>query len=347
LTHILVVNDFGGPKMEKIKFGNFDNKVSRIGLGTWAIGGWMWGGTDETRSIHTLRTAFDLGINLVDTAPQYGFGLAEEIVGRAIAEHGNREKLIIATKVGLEWESPHKIWRNSTRKRIFQEIDDSLRRLRTEYIDLYQVHWPDPDTPLEETAEALYDLYEQGKIRAIGVSNFNAEQMERWRKVAPLHSNQLQLNLFQQHLLNTDFAYCYEHKIDTITYGTLAYGLLTGKFNSETTFPEDDHRFYKPMFRGEYFLQFLAAVDELKKLAASRDKSVAQLAVRWALQQKGVTIVLWGARRPEQLNDILGTEGWELSKEELEKIQQIINEKVTKPLPPKKNPGPPARSSLR
>jgi len=159
-------------------------KVSRVALGTWAMGGWMWGGTDTRESISTIHAALNQGINLIDTAPVYGFGVSEEIVGAAL--EGVRTQAVIATKAGLEWRSG-KVYRNASRARLMQEVDDSLRRLRTDYIDIYQVHWPDPLVPVEETAEAMRSLYEQGKIRAIGVSNFSVAQMQRFRQVAPLH----------------------------------------------------------------------------------------------------------------------------------------------------------------
>src|SRR6476659_5297676 len=160
-------------------------KLSPVAIGTWAIGGWMWGGTDEAESIATIRAALAHGVRVVDTAPVYGFGRSEEIVGQALA-NGLRSRVILATKVGLEWQDG-KITRNGSRERIMREIDDSLRHLRTDYIDVYQVHWPDPKVPMEETARAMRELYEQGKIRAIGVSNFSIEQMERFRSLAPLH----------------------------------------------------------------------------------------------------------------------------------------------------------------
>jgi len=332
--------------MEYAKLGTSDLTVSRIGLGTWAMGGWMWGGTDEAQAIAAIHRALDLGINLIDTAPVYGFGLSEEIVGKALAARGRRDDVVIATKVGLEWDNQQRVWRNATRQRIRQEIEDSLRRLRTDYIDLYQVHWPDPDTPIEETAEELHRLYKEGKIRAIGVSNYTPEQMDVWRQVAPLHSNQLQLNLFQAHLLDTAFAYCADHGIATLTWGTLAHGLLTGKITADTTFPEDDLRSRHPMFRGEHFRQYLAAVERLKAFAAETGKTVTQLAVRWVLAQRGVTVALWGARRPQQLDEVEGAMGWNLSAEDLEQIQRILRETVTDPVKPREKQGPPARSEL-
>jgi aryl-alcohol dehydrogenase-like predicted oxidoreductase len=337
--------------MEYIKLGTSDLKVSRIGLGTWAIGGLFWGGTDESNSIKTIRQALELGINLIDTAPVYGLGLSEEIVGKAVAEYGQREKVILATKAGIEWtgrpeDGNWQRWRSSQPQAIKKELEASLRRLKTDYIDLYQIHWPDPETPFEETAEALHGLYEEGKIRAIGVSNYNIEQMDAWRKVAPLHSCQPQLNLFESHLSDTVFTYCAEQNIGTLTWGTLAHGLLTGKFTANSTFPSDDLRHNNPMFKGDRFRQYLAAVDELKALAAEKGKTVAQLAVRWALQQPGVSVALWGARRPDQLEETLGVSGWTLSAHDLSRIEAILSKHIKDPVTPSPNPGPPPRSKV-
>src|SRR5438105_5253747 len=165
--------------MEYARIPGTSPDVSRVALGTWAIGGWMWGGTDEAESIATIRAAVEHGINLIDTAPAYGFGRSEEIVGKALAEGNLRSRVLIATKTGLEWQDG-KVFRNASRTRIMQEVEDSLRRLRTDYIDVYQVHWPDPLVAIEETAEAMLTLFKQGKIRAIGVSNFSIAQMERF-----------------------------------------------------------------------------------------------------------------------------------------------------------------------
>ena len=173
-------------EMECTPIAGTSLEVSRVALGTWAIGGWMWGGTDEAESIATIREAVDHGINLIDTAPAYGFGRSEEIVGKALAEGDLRSRVLIATKVGLEWRDG-RVFRNASRARILREVEDSLRRPRTDHIDVYQVHWPDPLVTIEETAEAMHSLFKQGKIRAIGVSNFSAGQMERFRRVAPLH----------------------------------------------------------------------------------------------------------------------------------------------------------------
>src|SRR6202030_995507 len=181
--------------MEQIEFVKSGLMTSRIGLGTWALGGWMWGGADEAQSIATIRSAVDRGITLIDTAPVYGFGRSEEIVGKAIALAGMRNRVVIATKVGLDW-SNNEPFRNASRARIFAEVEASLKRLRTDVIDIYQVHWPDPLTPISQTAEAMATLYQQGKIRAIGVSNFSPQQMNEFGLIAPIHTAQPPYNRF-------------------------------------------------------------------------------------------------------------------------------------------------------
>src|SRR6202011_3121043 len=179
---------------------------ARVALGTWAMGG-TWGGTDDRESVDTIWAALDQGINLIDTAPAYGAGVSEEIVGKAIASAGLRARAVIATKVGVEMRDG-KAYRNATRQRIHQEINDSLRRLRTDYIDIYQVHWPDPLVPIEETAEAMRGLYDLGKIRAIGVSNFSVAQMDRFHRVAPIHVVQPPYNLFERAIEAQILPYC-------------------------------------------------------------------------------------------------------------------------------------------
>ncbi len=185
--------------MEYALISGTNLNVSRIAQGTWALGGWMWGGTDETESIRTIQAGLDKGINLIDTAPVYGFGVSEEIVGKAIEQKGDRDKVFIATKVGLEWHDGS-VWRNSLPDRIRQELHDSLRRLRTDYIDIYQVHWPDLTVPIEETALTMHALLKEGLIRAIGVSNYSPEQMNQFMAVSELHTVQPPYNLFERQI---------------------------------------------------------------------------------------------------------------------------------------------------
>src|SRR5712672_2887135 len=223
-------------------------EVSRIGIGTWAIGGWMWGGSEEKESIETLRAALEQGITVVDTAPVYGFGRSEEIVGKALAANGLRARAIIATKTGLEWRDG-KVFRNASRERIMREVEDSLRRLRTDYIDIYQVHWPDPLVSIEETAEAMQELLDQGKIRAIGVSNFSVGQIERFRRIAKLHVVQPPYNLFERDIEAELLPYCRKSDLATLTYGGLCRGLLSGKLQEDAQFNGDDLRLTDPKFQ--------------------------------------------------------------------------------------------------
>jgi aryl-alcohol dehydrogenase-like predicted oxidoreductase len=319
--------------MEYAKVKGLNRKVSRIGLGTWAIGGFMWGGTDEREALETIRAALEHGISLIDTAPVYGFGRAEELVGRALAQYGKREEVIIATKVGLEWRKDQ-VFRNSTRSRIMKEIDDSLRRLQTDYIDIYQVHWPDPLVPIEETAAAMHQLYKQGKIRAIGVSNYSLEQMNVFRHLAPLHTAQ-PYNLFERGVERDVLPYCRTHGVSTLTYGSLCRGLLSGKMKPDTTFSGDDVRKMDPKFQQPRYAQYLKAVERLDRFAQENyGKRVLELAVRWTLDQPFVTVALWGARHPKQLAPIADVGGWKLDLAALKAIDEIVRESVTDPVGP-------------
>lgn len=329
--------------METRAFGNTDIQVTPVGLGTWAIGGWMWGGTDEAQSIDTIHRAIDKGIGLVDTAPVYGFGRSEEIVGKALAS-GRRDQVALATKVALNWNDDHdKVWRDASASRIEQEVDDSLRRLQTDRIDIYQVHWPDPETPMEETARALEKLYRAGKIRAIGVSNFTPAQMDELQKTVPLHSLQPPYNLFEREIEQETLPYCRENGLATITYGALCRGLLTGKMREDTQFTGDDLRKNDPKFQGERYRQYLNAVAELDRFARERyQKDVLALALRWLVDQPGVTTALWGARRPEQLDPVSEIEGWSLDGEAMAAIDDILARCIDDPVGPEFM-APPAR----
>src|SRR5665213_1493830 len=327
--------------MEYSQIGTSPLKFSRIALGTWAIGGWMWGGTEESESIATIRAAIEQGINVIDTAPVYGFGQSEEIVGKALAEGRLRSKISIATKVGLAWHDG-KVVRNAGRKRIFDEFHASLRRLRTDHIDLYQVHWPDPAVSIEETAEAMRTLYDLGRIRAIGVSNFSIEQIERFRKVAPLHSLQPPYNLFERGIETDLLPYCQQHDIAILGYGALCRGLLSGRMRPDTRFEGDDLRKSDPKFQPPRFQQYLAAVEQLDELAKEYSKSVIHLAVRWMLDQ-GVTTALWGARHPGQLQPVKEVMGWSLDTTARHEIDRILSETVMDPVGPEFM-APPARA---
>ena len=320
--------------MKTHTFGNTNIEVTPVGLGTWAIGGWMWGGTDEAKSIDTIHAAIDKGIKLVDTAPVYGFGRSEEIVGKALAG-GRRDKVALATKVALNWDQDENVQRDATAARIQQEVEESLRRLDTDTIDIYQIHWPDPATPMEETARAMEKLLKDGKIRAIGVSNFTPEQMEEFRKFAPLHSLQPPYNLFERDIEKEILPYCREQGLATITYGGLCRGLLSGKMSQDSHFDGDDLRNNDPKFQGDRFRQYLSAVEALDQYARDHyGKNVLALALRWLIDQEGVTTALWGARRPDQLDPVTEIEGWSLSPDDMQAIDDILAEHVRDPIGP-------------
>ena len=286
--------------VETMRIEGIPTPVSRIGLGTWAIGGWMWGGADDSASIATLRGAVERGINLIDTAPVYGFGHSEEMVGQALA--GMRDRAVIATKGGLEWAGEG-VRRNSSPQRLRREVEDSLRRLRTDRIDLYQIHWPDPLVPTEDTARTLEALQREGKILAVGVSNYSPEQMDAFRAVLPLASVQPPYNLFERAIEHDVLPYAREHGLAVLAYGALCRGLLSGRMTVDTTFGADDLRASDPKFGRPRFDQYVRATKELEAMARIRyDKPVLALAIRWVLDS-GPTIALWGARRPEQLDD--------------------------------------------
>ncbi len=319
--------------METIAIADIPLRASRIALGTWAIGGWMWGGSDETDSIRTIQEAIDRGISLIDTAPVYGFGRSEEIVGKALSGDGRRKRVLLATKVGLDWKDGRP-FRNATRARVMKEIDDSLRRLKTDVIDVYQVHWPDPNTPIEETAVAMADLMRAGKIRVIGVSNFSPAQMETFRAIAPLHTAQPPYNMFERGIERDVLPYCRDRRIVVLAYGALCRGLLAGKLTEKTRFTGDDLRRTGPKFRALRFHQYLDAVGRLDRFAQNYGKRVIHLAVRWILDSADTSIALWGARRPDQLAPIDGVMGWQLDRAAMSEIDAILRQAISDPVGP-------------
>lgn len=317
--------------VETIRIPGIDQPVSRIGLGTWAIGGWMWGGAHDAAALETLRKAVESGINLIDTAPVYGFGHSEELVGKALA--GLRERVVLATKVALDWDDSGP-FRNASAARIRREIEDSLRRLRTDRIDLYQVHWPDPLVPQEETARELERLRREGKILAIGVSNYSPAQMDEFRAFAPLASVQPPYNLFERAIDADVLPYAQRHGLVLLAYGALCRGLLSGRMTADRAFEGDDLRKADPKFQPPRFAQYLSAAGALAELARERyGKSLLALAIRWILD-RGPTIALWGARRPEQLQGIDEAFGWSLDAEAMQRIDAILAERIADPVGP-------------
>jgi aryl-alcohol dehydrogenase-like predicted oxidoreductase len=320
--------------MEFVDIPGTSIRASRIALGTWAIGGWMWGGSNESDAIDAIHAALDRGINLIDTAPVYGFGRSEEIVGKALAIGGRRKRAFIASKVGLDWKDG-KPFRNARKARIIEEAEDSLRRLQTDVIDLYQVHWPDPHTPIAEVADAMGELHRAGKIRAIGVSNFSPAQMKEFRKVAPLHTAQPPYNLFERAVEQDVLPYCRARDIAVLAYGSLCRGLLSGAMSKSSRFTGDDLRKNDPKFLPPRFAQYLAAVEKLDRFAQDRfGRRVIHLAVRWVLDRGERNIALWGARRADQLSPISAAIGWRIDRSAMAEIDQILQETVKDPVGP-------------
>ena len=309
-------------------------EVSRIGLGTWAIGGSEWGAVAEDAAIATCLSAVERGINLIDTAPIYGRGRAEEIVCKVMRAHGRRDAFFIATKAGLEWNE-RGVFANSTAARLRREIDDSLRRLGTDYIDLYQIHWPDTLVPVAEVAGILAGFQREGKVRTLGVSNFSAVQMEEFRGVAELASDQPPYNIFERDIDRETLPWCAANGVGVLTYSSLCRSMLGGRVHRGMTFEAGDIRAVDPKFQEPRFGQYMTAVERLAVLARERfGKSVAQLAVRWVLDRPGISVALWGAKRPDQLDAVAGVMGWRLDAGTMEEIDCIVAESVTDPVGP-------------
>jgi len=319
--------------METIKLKNINKQVSRIGLGTWSIGGWMWGGSDEKESIETIHKALDKGINLIDTAPVYGFGASEKIVGKAIKEYGKRDAITLVTKVGLDWKDEQP-FRNSSKERLQKELEDSLVRLQTDYIDVYMIHWPDANTSFEETAKQMTKFKDQGKIKSIAVSNYNPQQMESFSKHAELDFLEPPYNMFERGIEDNVLPYCRKNNIKTIVYGAICRGLLSGKMTKDRKFHGDDLRKADPKFQDKRFDMYLKAVNRLDKFAQENyHKKVIHLAVRWLLD-KGADFALWGTRKPSQLDVIDDMTDWNLKKEDMMEIDRIIEESISDPVGP-------------
>jgi aryl-alcohol dehydrogenase-like predicted oxidoreductase len=304
--------------MQYRKLGTSDLTVSSIGLGTWVFGGDHWGPTVIDKSIAAIRAAIDAGVNLIDTAPAYGIGRAEEIVGKAIK--GRRESVIIATKCGVQREGK-KFSYSLAPAVVREEIEASLRRLGLDRIDLYQCHWPDPKTPIEETMSELLKIKDEGKIRYIGVSNFDITLLERALAVAPVVSLQPHYSLLERKIEQSILPFCMENQIGIISYGTLGSGILTGKYPEPPCFSKGDCRnFFYMFYKEPYWSRTQLLLEEMKNISSARNAPLSQVAINWARQQEGVTSTLVGARTAEQAIMNAGAGAWTLSKEELASI---------------------------
>ncbi len=312
--------------MDRRPLGDSGLDISVIALGTWAMGGTVeaWGYVDDRESIAAIHQALDCGINLIDTAPIYGLGHSEVIVGRAI--QGRREEVILATKCGQMFpkSADRMPERCLSRESIMRECEQSLRRLGTEVIDLYQCHWPDPKTPLRETMEALNTLRQQGKIRAIGLSNYSCEQVAAAREFGPVHSVQPSFSMLNRRAADDLLPFCLEGGIGVLAYSPLAKGLLTGKFGPKSTF--EDIRAHDPDFVGQRYRRNLRIVAALGEIASGYGKTVAQLAIQWTISHPSITAPIVGAKRPSQVIENVGGTGWSLKQEDRARIERILEE---------------------
>ncbi|MEP7452784.1 aldo/keto reductase [Phyllobacterium sp. SB3] len=292
----------------KRAIGKSGVEASAVGLGTWAIGGWMWGGTDENQSISAIQASLDAGVSLIDTAPAYGLGRSEEIVGKALK--GRRDKAIIATKCGLVWHTQKgkhffdqdgkPVHRYLGRDAILHEIDESLKRLGTDYIDLYITHWQDPTTPIEETVRALEDLRKAGKIRAIGASNLSLDELNAYVATGSLDAIQERFSMIDREIEADLLPVTRREGVSTLSYSSLALGLLAGTIDPERTFSGDDQRKDNPRFSTDNRLKVKQFAETIQPIAEKHTASIAQTVIAWTLAQPGVTFALCGARNPEQ-----------------------------------------------
>ncbi len=314
--------------MEFIKTAVEGLEIPRLGLGTWAMGGAGWGGIVDDPAVECVKAAIDMGVTLVDTAPAYGAGHSERLVGKALSEGDYRKRCILATKCGLSWDDAGNVYRDSRADTLKKEIEASLERLGTDCIDIYQVHWPDEKVSIEEVAKTLNSFLEQKMIRAIGVSNFSNAQMDEWRSAAPLHFNQPSFNILEDKLFENPIPYAQKNNMSILGYSALCRGMLHGKYYVGYKFNEGDMRAQDdPKYQGAAFEQHLAAIDALKEYAKKLDKTVAQISVRWVLD-RGISCALMGARRKDQLDLIEGCVGWSLSDAQCDEMEAIVKKHI-------------------
>jgi len=325
--------------MEYRPFGKTGMQVSAIGFGCWEIGG-GYGSIEEEQFIHAVNRALDLGVNCFDTAEAYGFGASEKSLAKALG--ARRKDAIVVTKFGIGYKEAPNL-RDSGRARAMASVEKSLQNLNTDYVDVYMVHWPDVNTPLDETMRALDDIVKQGKARAVGISNFRLEQIKTSVRTRRIDVAQYCWNIFDQRMQKEIFPYCEEHGIGVMAYGSLAYGLLTGTFSESTDFGGDDWRarrgrmgainLFQHLFGPEYFPKNLKVVEDLKSIAAKYGKTLPQLALRWTLSNPVVSTALVGCRNVDEVNDNLGALGWSISDADMKAIDDSFARHGVDPKP--------------
>jgi aryl-alcohol dehydrogenase-like predicted oxidoreductase len=314
--------------MEYTQLGDRGPQVSRIAFGNWSAGG-DWGSVDRDAAIAATRTALDLGITFFDTARAYGFGAAEELLGEALRPEiqSARDSIVIATKGGLRNEGGLPA-RDSSPAALRHDLEASLRSLGTDLVDLYQVHWPDPATPIAETAETLDAFVREGKVRYVGVSNYDAREMTAFQQVRPIDTLQPPYHLFRRDIETSILPFAREHDIGVLVYGPMAHGLLSGRITETTTFAPDDWRSKNEMFAGDAFKRNIAIVRRLEALASDRGVTVAQLAIAWTLANPAVDVAIVGARNPEQIRQTAPAADIRLSPQDLVRVEEIVRNEV-------------------
>jgi aryl-alcohol dehydrogenase-like predicted oxidoreductase len=316
--------------MDKVRLGMTNLHVSPICFGTWQLGG-DWGGFDERDAIAAIRHALELGVNVFDTAQAYGFGASERLLGRALAPElrSRRDEIVIATKGGLRPDGDEGIVRDASRAWLREGVEQSLRALGVDHVDLYQLHWPDPAVPVAETAGALQELVDEGKIRHVGVSNFDPSQMAEFARTRPVETLQPPYHLFRRDIEAEVLPYCAEHDIGVLVYGPLAHGLLTGAIDEQTTFDTGDWRATSPLFHGDALRHNVEAVRRLERLASELGTTVSALAIAWTLAHPAVDVAIVGARRAAHIEDSVGAAQLPLGEGERAEIDAIMDGAVT------------------
>ncbi len=320
-----MVSQMSPDLLSAVRLGLTDLEVSPIAFGTWQLGG-EWGAFDRGEGIAAIRRSRELGVNIFDTAQGYGFGASERLLGLALRDDldNRRDEIVIATKGGLRMTEDGLV-RDSSRAWLRSGVEESLKALRVDHIDLYQVHWPDPSVPFSETAAALQELVDEGKIRHVGVSNFDVAQIQEFSRTRPVETVQSPYHLFRRDIEAELLPHTRGQDIGVLVYGPLSHGLLTGSMGADTSFAEEDWRSASPVFRGSSFRRNLEVVDELTRFAAdSLDCTVAQLAIAWTLANPAVDVAIVGARHPAHIQDSLAAAELRLSEADLEQIDRIM-----------------------